>query len=236
MIDLSELDQNDIGATYTISQAAKKIGVPVHKIRYFLDRTDYQVVRDKMGNREFMEADLANIKKLMEVRKSSISYEAIGNFILKGNPLDTEIAAGLENETEKLTEKDVVIETEEKSISQIEQPESVKALMGTILKFQSSLDNLSDKLDKIDEISDKLDKLDKLDEIDNLAGAEDLKSLKKEVKSYLDKSQQMIVESNRQSEQRVTEMTNLLKDSMARRKQEAEANAKKGLLARIFGR
>ena len=220
-------NQIGMGNTYTISQAAKKLDVPVHKIRYFLERTDYEVARDKMGNREFTEVDLINIKKLMQVRKSSISYEAIGNFILKGNPIDPEASAEIDSNVEQ-KEIEGIEESEEIFFPSLQHPDTIKALVGTMMKFQSTLDHISDKIERIDEVSEKLDQL------DNLAAAEDIADLKKEVKSYLDKSQQMIEESNREVEHRVSNMSLELKEAMAKRREEALKEKSKSIFSRIF--
>lgn len=222
-IDIQNLrNQMGMNNTYSISQAAKKIDIPVYKIRYFLERTNYEIARDKMGNREFTEVDLINIKKLMELRKSSISYEAIGNFILRGNPIDPEASEDLEPTVEN---KDKIEELDKLSITSLQQPESINVLASTIMEFQCTIEHFSDKLEKLDVISEKLD---------GLASSDNITNLKEEVKSYFDENQQLIEQSNSEIEQKVSNMSLELKEVMAKRREQVLKEKQKSIFSRIF--
>lgn len=213
--------------TYTISQAAKKLGIPVHRLRYFLDTAHYDVQRDKMGSREFTEADISNIKKFLEIRKKKVTYEAIGEYIIKGNPIDDEIVPSSDEESYNSYSEDESALT----LKPNQSLDTIKAVGLAMQKFQETLEEVNQKLekiDKLDELTTKLDKLEKLDTLDEVA------SINNELRSYMVETKNLIDNNNKEMEQRVINLTLDLKESLNKQKELTEKEKNKNIFQKLF--
>lgn len=236
---MSEFHSSENYKSYTISQAAKKLEVPVHRLRYFVETAHYDVERDEMGNRRFSETDIINIRKFMKMKKK-VTYEAIGEHIIKGNPIDEEL-----EEDESFLESDSVENysrghySEENndevalSLSQHQSMEAIKTIAVAIQKFQDTLDTVNrklEKIDKIDELSSKLDNLEKLEALNELS------DIKNEMILYMSESKEMFNNANREMEQRVVNMTMDLKESMNKQRESIEKEKNKSFFQKLFGK
>lgn len=211
--------------TYTISQACKELGMASHKLRYIEEAIEYDVERDSFGNRQYTEADLANIREFMRLKEeNSMSYIAVKKSFydqVKNAPIDN---------TEVIEEVSVAVE--EKSLSTPKDTVALHEFMARIERFQNSLDIVIDKLDKVDLLDEKLQKLENLDKLSKL---DELDSLKEEVRGFIGESREIMEVANREAEQRVTNMTVDLKEALASRKEQVNREEQKGFFKKLFG-
>lgn len=209
--------------TYTISQACKELGMASHKLRYIEEAIEYDVERDSFGNRQYTEADIANIREFMRLKEeNSMSYIAVKKSFydqVKNAPIDN---------TEVIQE----VAVEEKSLSTPKDAIALHEFMARIERFQNSLDIVIEKLDKVDLLDEKLQKLENLDRLSKL---DELDSLKEEVRGFLGESREIMEIANREAEQRVTNMTVDLKEALAIRKEQVNRSEQKGFFKKLFG-
>ena len=107
---------------YLIKEAAAKIGVESHVLRYWEDELKMDIHRNAMGHRYYTEKDIEVLSKVRDLKKKGLQLKAIRNYL---DMRRQQIAEG-EKDNQK---DDLCIAAEEKMISDQTEEEKNKEIL-----------------------------------------------------------------------------------------------------------
>ena len=86
-----------------ISDAAKKVDVEAHVLRYWEEELELPIQRNEMGHRYYTEENIERLKKIKEMKDNGFQLKAI-KMVLKNGEMS--IVSPIESEKEEEEERD----------------------------------------------------------------------------------------------------------------------------------
>lgn len=133
------------GKKYLISEAAIKVGIESHVLRYWEEELGLEIERNELGHRFYTEEQIELFKRVKELKDSGLQLRAVKNVLI--NNTTTEVAAKRDEEVHKDVE---IVNKSEDKLAQFEQ-----IMLGIIKRSLSeSSDMFSNKISN--GVSDKV--------------------------------------------------------------------------------
>ncbi len=136
---------------YMIKEAAKKISVEPHVLRYWEEELDLNINRNEMGHRYYTDKDISVLETVRDLKNQGILLKVIKSIIpdIYGDkPFDLNMLIKFKNEIDKNTVTPIVIE-------EVDKPEKVKEGKLIEMPRPKNLSNV-DKMQQFQEIMTKI--------------------------------------------------------------------------------
>ena len=130
---------------YQIKEAAAKVGVESHVLRYWEEELKMDIHRNEMGHRYYTEKDIEVLSKVRDLKEKGLQLKAIRNYLEmrrkqiteKQVKKDNQIAAVAMSETDKKQEnettKNEMIPVHQRALTNEEKMEQFQQIMNRIL-------------------------------------------------------------------------------------------------------
>lgn len=76
---------------YLISEAAKKVGVETHVLRYWEEELDFNVKRNEMGHRYYTIEDVERLQEVKRLKEQGLQLKAIKNGMIGNKELNSQM-------------------------------------------------------------------------------------------------------------------------------------------------
>lgn len=125
---------------YQIKEAAAKVGVESHVLRYWEEELKMDIHRNEMGHRYYTEKDIEVLSKVRDLKEKGLQLKAIRNYLEmrrkqiteKQVKKDNQIAAVAMSETDKEQENEM-ISVHQRALTNEEKMEQFQQIMNRIL-------------------------------------------------------------------------------------------------------
>lgn len=125
---------------YQIKEAAAKVGVESHVLRYWEEELKMDIHRNEMGHRYYTEKDIEVLSKVRDLKEKGLQLKAIRNYLEmrrkqiteKQVKKDNQIAAVAMSETDKKQENEM-IPVHQRALTNEEKMEQFQQIMNRIL-------------------------------------------------------------------------------------------------------
>lgn len=125
---------------YQIKEAAAKVGVESHVLRYWEEELKMDIHRNEMGHRYYTEKDIEVLSKVRDLKEKGLQLKAIRNYLEmrrkqiteKQVKKDNQIAAVAMSETDKKHENEM-IPVHQRALTNEEKMEQFQQIMNRIL-------------------------------------------------------------------------------------------------------
>lgn len=130
---------------YQIKEAAAKVGVESHVLRYWEEELKMDIHRNEMGHRYYTEKDIEVLSKVRDLKEKGLQLKAIRNYLEmrrkqiteKQVKKDNQIAAVAMSETDKKQEnettKNEMLPVHQRALTNEEKMEQFQQIMNRIL-------------------------------------------------------------------------------------------------------
>ncbi|MGN0153987.1 MAG: helix-turn-helix domain-containing protein [Lachnospiraceae bacterium] len=129
---------------YLIKEAAAKVGVESHVLRYWEEELKMDIHRNEMGHRYYTEKDIAVLSKVRDLKEKGLQLKAIRNYLEmrreqiargeKQNPVDAVQAVAESKKEENRTEKsNAIVPVKGTALTNQEKMEQFQQIMNRIL-------------------------------------------------------------------------------------------------------
>mgnify|MGYP004445763761 CR=1 FL=1 len=131
---------------YQIKEAAAKVGVESHVLRYWEEELKMDIHRNEMGHRYYTEKDIEVLSKVRDLKEKGLQLKAIRNYLEmrrkqitqeRGQTTVQTVVENMEKQTGKkeqhITDKNEVVPVSQKILSNEEKMQQFQLLMNRIV-------------------------------------------------------------------------------------------------------